>query len=60
MVENIGKFFLGNHLKTLNATVVGIGKRIDNAEFFNRGVAVALVVAVFGGLVKWFGWLPTN
>jgi hypothetical protein len=41
---------LSGDIKTLNATVAGIGKRIDNAEFFNRGVAVA----------KWFGWLPTN
>jgi chromosome segregation ATPase len=50
---------LSGDIKTLNATVAGIGKRIDNAEFFNRGVAIALVAAVFGGLVKWFGWIPT-
>jgi len=42
----------------VNATVAGIGKRIDNAEFFNRAVAVALVAAVFEGLIKWFGWIP--
>jgi propanediol dehydratase small subunit len=51
---------LSGDIKTLNATVARIGKRIDNAEFFNRGVAIALVAAVFGGLIKWFGWLPTN
>jgi len=50
---------LSGDIKTLNATVVGIGKRIDNVEFFNRGVAIALVAAVFGGLAKWFGWIAT-
>ena len=51
---------LSGDIKTLNATVAGIGKRIDNTEFFNRAVAVALVVAVFGGLIKWFDWFPMN
>jgi len=51
---------LSGDIKTVNATVAGIGKRIDNAEFFNRSVAAALIAAVFGGLAKWLGWLPTN
>ena len=46
--------------KTRDATVAGIGKRIDNAEFFDRGVAIAFIAAVLGGLIRWFGWIPTN
>ena len=55
----VGQATLAGDIKALDATVAGISKRIDNAEFFNRAVAVALVAAVFGGLVKWFGWIPT-
>ena len=58
-IKNVDEKLSGD-IKTVNATVAGINKRIDNAEFFNRSVAVTLVAAVFGGLVKWFGWLPTN
>jgi hypothetical protein len=47
---------LSGDIKILNTTVAGIGKRIDNAEFLNRGVAVA----VFWGLIKWFDWFPIN
>ena len=56
----IGQSELAGDIKALDATVAGINKRIDNAEFFNRSVAVTLIAAVFGGLAKWFGWLPTN
>ena len=56
----IGQATLAGDIKALDATVAGINKRIDNAEFFNRSVAVTLVAAVFGGLAKWLGWLPTN
>ena len=56
----VGQATLAGEIKALDATVAGISKRIDNAEFFDRGVAIALVAAVFGGLIKWFGWLPTN
>jgi len=56
----IGQETLAGDIKALDATVAGINKRIDNAEFFNRSVAVTLVAAVFGGLVKWLGWLQTN
>ena len=47
----IGQATLAGDIKALDATVAGINKRIDNAEFFNRSVAVTLVAAVFGGLV---------
>jgi hypothetical protein len=36
---------LSGDIKTLDATVAGIGKRIDNAEFFDRGVAIAFIAA---------------
>ena len=52
--------YVSGDIKTLNARLAGIGKRVDNAEFMNRGVAIALVAAVFGGLIKWFDWFPIN
>ena len=41
----VGQATLAGEIKALDATVAGIGKRIDNAEFMNRGVAIALIAA---------------
>jgi len=56
----IGQVELSGEIKTLDEKVSGIDKRLDNQEFINRGVLVALIVALIGGAAKLFGWLPTS
>ncbi|UXE58937.1 MAG: DUF4164 domain-containing protein [Woronichinia naegeliana WA131] len=56
----IGQVELSGEIKTLDEKVSGIDKRLDNQEFLNRGVLVALIVALIGGAAKLFGWLPTS
>ena len=56
----IGQVELSGEIKTLDEKVSGIDKRLDNQEFINRGVLVALIVALIGGVAKLFGWLPTS
>ena len=56
----IGQVELSGEIKTLDEKVSGIDKRLDNQEFINRGVLVALIVALIGGATKLFGWLPTS
>jgi chromosome segregation ATPase len=45
-------------IKTLSAKVDGLGKRLDNQEFLNRGVVVAVLAALIAGAAKLFGVLP--
>ncbi len=56
----IGQVEMSGEIKTLDEKVSGIDKRLDNQEFINRGVLVALIVALIGGAAKLFGWLPTS
>ena len=56
----IGQVELSGEIKTLDEKVSGIDKRLDNQEFINRGVLVALIVALIGGAAKLFGWLLTS
>ena len=56
----IGQVELSGEIKTLDEKVSGIDKHLDNQEFINRGVLVALIVALIGGAAKLFGWLPTS
>jgi transketolase len=56
----IGQVELSGEIKTLDEKVSGIDKRLDNQEFLNRGVLVALIVALIGGAAKLFGWLPAS
>ena len=51
---------LSGEIKTLDSKVTGIDKRLDNQEFINRGVLVAVIVALLGGTAKFFGWLPVD
>ncbi len=39
----------------LKSEVKGLSKRLDNQEFISRGVLIALIVAILGGLAKLFG-----
>ena len=47
---------LKGEIKVLSEKVDGIGKRVDNQEFINRGVIVGLILAVLGGFAKVFGF----
>jgi hypothetical protein len=49
---------LSGDIKTLSAKVDGLGKRLDNQEFLNRGVVVAVLAALIAGAAKLFGVLP--
>ncbi|MEA5512044.1 hypothetical protein VB715_19920 [Crocosphaera sp. UHCC 0190] len=41
----------------LEEKVDGLGKRLDNQEFINRGVLIGLIVALLGGLAKMLGFI---
>ncbi|MFM5890016.1 MAG: hypothetical protein ACKOQS_17285, partial [Dolichospermum sp.] len=49
---------LSGEIKTLEEKVIGIDKRLDNQEFINRGVLVAVIIALISGVVKLFGFFP--
>ena len=49
---------LSGEIKALENKVDGIGKRLDNQEFLNRGVVVAVLAALIAGGAKLFGFLP--
>jgi chromosome segregation ATPase len=51
---------LSGDIKTLSAKVDGLGKRLDNQEFLNRGVVVAVLAALIAGGAKLFGFLPKS
>jgi hypothetical protein len=42
----------------LSEKVDGLGKRLDNQEFLNRGFVVAVLAALIAGGAKLFGFLP--
>jgi peptidoglycan hydrolase CwlO-like protein len=46
--------------KRLEEKIDGLGKRLDNQEFVSRGILVALIVAILGGLAKLFGWVGNS
>jgi chromosome segregation ATPase len=46
-------------IKTLDEKVSGIDKRLDNQEFINRGILVAVVIALLSGAAKLFDILPS-
>ncbi|NJO94214.1 MAG: hemolytic enterotoxin [Hydrococcus sp. RM1_1_31] len=53
----VGQTKLEGELKALEAKVDGIGRRIDNQEFVNRGIVIGLIVTIIGGAAKLFGWV---
>ena len=55
LVETRGE--LKGKIKALDEKVEGLSKRIDNQEFVNRGILVALVVAILGSAAKLLGWV---
>jgi predicted nuclease with TOPRIM domain len=48
---------LSGQINTLDEKVTGFGKRLENLEFVNRSIVVALVVAILGGFAKLFGFI---
>ena len=56
----IGQVELSGEIKTLEEKVSGIDKRLDNQEFINRGVLVAVIIALISGVVKLFGFFPNG
>jgi hypothetical protein len=44
----------------LNEKIEGLTVRVAHQEFTNRGILIALVVAVLGGAAKLFGFFPNN
>jgi chromosome segregation ATPase len=48
---------LSGQINTLDEKVNGFGKRLDNQEIVNRGILIALVVAILGGAAKLFGFV---
>jgi predicted nuclease with TOPRIM domain len=41
--------------KRLEEKIDGLEKRLENQEFVSRGILVALIVTILGGLAKLFG-----
>ncbi len=47
-------------IKALDEKVTGLGKRLENQEFVNRGILMALVVALMAGTAKLLGFIPNS
>ena len=58
----IGQSELKGEIKALDerltTEIKGLTARVANQEFTNRGILIALVVAILGGAAKIFGFLP--
>ena len=58
----IGQSELKGEIKTLDerltTEIKGLTARVANQEFTNRGILIALVVAIVAGAAKLFGFLP--
>ena len=58
----IGQSELKGEIKALDerltTEIKGLTARVANQEFTNRGILIALVVAILGGAAKLFGFLP--
>lgn len=50
---------LKGDIKVLNTSIRELDKRVSNQEFTNRGVLIGLILALLGGAVKLFGWMPS-
>ena len=51
----VGFAEIKGEIKTLDARVEQLDKRITNSEFTNRGILIGIVVLVLGGAAKLFG-----
>ena len=48
------------NIKALDTKVEQLDKRLANQEFLNRGVFIGLILALLGGVINAFGWLPKS
>jgi peptidoglycan hydrolase CwlO-like protein len=46
--------------KRLEGKIDGVEKRLENQEFVSRGILVALIVTILGGLAKLFGLVGSS
>ena len=51
---------LKGDIKVLDEKIEGLTVRVAYQEFTNRGILIALVVAVLGGAAKLFGFFPQS
>jgi chromosome segregation ATPase len=56
----VGQADLKGDIKVLDEKIEGLTVRVAYQEFTNRGILIALVVAVLGGAAKLFGFFPKN
>ena len=54
----IGQAEIKGDIKALDTKVEQLDKRVANQEFLNRGVFIGLLIALLGGVVNFFGWMP--
>lgn len=47
-------------IKALDTKIDQLDKRVANQEFLSRGVFIGLLVALLGGVVNFFGWMPKS
>jgi chromosome segregation ATPase len=49
---------LSGQINVLDEKVTGFGKRLENQEFTNRGILIALILSLIAGAAKLFGLIP--
>ncbi|MDB9426140.1 DUF4164 family protein [Microcystis aeruginosa CS-564/01] len=54
----IGQTEIKGDIKALDEKINGLTARVAYQEFTNRGILIALVVAILGGAAKLFGFFP--
>ncbi|MEM7756900.1 MAG: hemolytic enterotoxin [Cyanobacteria bacterium P01_A01_bin.40] len=54
----IGQAEIKGEIKALETKTEQLSLRVANQEFTNRGVLIGLILALLGGAVKLFGWMP--
>jgi hypothetical protein len=53
----IGQAEIKGEIKSLDEKINGLTARVAYQEFTNRGILIALVVAIIGGAAKVFGFI---
>jgi chromosome segregation ATPase len=54
----VGQARIEGKIEALDTKVEQLDTRVANQEFLNRGVFIGLLLALLGGVVKLFGWIP--
>ena len=49
---------LSGQINVLDEKVTGFGERLENQEFTNRGILIALILSLIAGAAKLFGLIP--